>query len=159
MNHRLLTSLVALVLVSSAACRTTTEQSKATNAQRTADNEIAVADAERAEKNRVSQDEANVKITEAQTAFTKMRNDYRHSTSLALADLDLDIAGLEAKQKKLKGKSKADLDASLINIHSARERYTAAHASLEATTATTWDQAKKELDAQWDVLKDLVDKS
>ena len=161
MNHRLFSGLVLVALLSSAsACSSAMgEQRKATNAQNKADTEIAATNVERSEKNRVSQDEANVKIADAQAAFTKMRNDYRHETSLGLADLDLDIASLEAKQKTMKGQGKLDLESSLTNIRAARARYTTAHASLEGTTATTWDQAKKELDAQWDVLKDLVDKS
>lgn len=160
MNNRLLSGLfVVAILVPATACRTASdEQRKAENAQREADTEIAQSNSENDNRNRESQAEADVKVAEARAAFIKLRDDYRQTTSKKLADLDVEIADLEAKQKTATGLKKQDLDESLTQIRTARAQYAANHAALLDTTAADWDRVTKELEAQWTALKDLVDK-
>jgi hypothetical protein len=156
-------TLPTLLLVTTSflalACRNAADtQTKSQAAQRQADTKIAAADTERADKNREAQAEADMKIAEAEADFAKLRDEYRRTTVLDLVALDADIADLEAKHKAAKGKTKADLEASLTAINSSRTRYTASRAELEGIEASQWDAAKKDLDAQWSALKALVAK-
>ena len=86
------------------------------------------------------------KVAEAQAGFSKLREDYRHSTTTNLVELDSKVVDLEAKAKASTGKAKADLDASLKQIHSDRRTFDVDYKSLETATAVTWDDARAHLD-------------
>lgn len=135
------------------------EQAKASTAQAKADEKIASARAEANDKARAAQADADQKIAEAQAHFMKMREDYRHTMTQDLNDLDKRISDLEAKEVKATGKAKADLDAALISIRSSRDRFGADFESLERASAATWDAAKAHLDKEWSDLKAQVHKA
>jgi hypothetical protein len=137
----------------------TDEQNKAVTAQAKADEKISSARADADEKARAAQAEADKKIGEAQADFLKLREDYRHTTTVALADLDKRITILQAKEVKATGKAKADLGARLPAILSARDHFARDFDNLETATAATWDAAKVSLDKEWTDLKDQVSKA
>jgi hypothetical protein len=103
-----------------------------------------------------AQAEADRKIAEAQASFTKLREDYRHDTTIALADLDQKIADLAARDEKAVGQSKTDLDAKLPKIHADRDAFVADYKALDTAVATTWDGVRARLDKEFDALKSLV---
>jgi len=88
----------------------------------------------------------------------KLREDYRHTMTTNLNDLDKKIAELEAKAKTATGKAKTDLEANLTTIRASRTRLEGSFKGLEKSTATTWDATKASLDKEWTDLKALVDK-
>jgi regulator of protease activity HflC (stomatin/prohibitin superfamily) len=135
------------------------DQAKANNAQNEANAKIGAAQTEAAAKMNTAQADADRKIAEAQASFTKMREDFRHSTASDLVTLDKKIADLDAKSKTATGKAKADLDANLRTIHAQRDRFTADFNGLQAASASTWDAAKANLVKELSDLKALVDKS
>ncbi|MEA2753345.1 MAG: hypothetical protein QOI41_7488 [Myxococcales bacterium] len=124
-------------------------------AQREADN----ARVEANTKTTGAQVEADTKIADAQKAFAKTREDYRHDVQTKLDDLDKKIADLDAKAKKGTGTTKAKLDTNLPSIHSQRNAFARDFASVETDTALTWDASKARLDKEWTALKDAVDKA
>ena len=82
------TSALALLLM--AACdQASADQRNATNAQAEANAKIAAADTEANKKVAAAQTEADAKIAAAQASFMKLREDYRHSTTTNLVDLNL----------------------------------------------------------------------
>jgi regulator of protease activity HflC (stomatin/prohibitin superfamily) len=135
------------------------EQNKANAAQKQADEKIAEASKEADVKMKSAQAEADKKIADAQAGFTKLREDFRHSTVLNLADLDKKIADLTAKATTETGKSKTDLDAKLKLIVPSRDAFVADYKSIETASATTWDATKARLDKEWTELKSSVDKA
>jgi hypothetical protein len=135
------------------------EQNKANAAQKQADEKIAAASKEADVKMKSAQAEADKKIADAQAAFTKLREDYRHSTVLNLADLDKKIADLTSKAATETGKSKNELDAKLKLIGPSRDAFVADYKSIETASATTWDTTKARLDKEWTELKASVDKA
>jgi hypothetical protein len=72
----------------------------------------------------------------------KMREDYRHATTVNLVDLDHHVDNLEAKAKESSGKARIELDASLKQIHADRGAFETDCKSLETATASTWDNEK-----------------
>lgn len=104
-----------------------------------------------------AQAEADKKIADAQAEFTKMREEYRHNTTVKLAALDLKIANLEARAKKTTGASKSELDAKVKRIQEQRERFLNDYKALENATGATWDNTRADLDRGWDELSRLVE--
>jgi membrane protein involved in colicin uptake len=151
-------AVVSLTLL--AACdKAADEQANANSAQSTANAKIDAAKAEAEAKMKAAQADADKKIAEAQANFMKLREDYRHTKTTDLADLDKKIADLDAKAKTATGKAKADLEANLKLIHASRERWGTSFKSIETASALTWDASKASLDKDWADLKALVDKS
>lgn len=135
------------------------EKQKADQAQIDANQKIAEANREADEKINKAQAEADKKTAEAQANFLKLREDYRHDVTEKLVDLDHKIADLEAKSRTATGKTKADLDARLKQIHAERDAFVNDYKSLEMASASTWDSTKARLDKSWDELKKLVDRA
>lgn len=135
------------------------EQQKAINAQTHANDQIVAANQDADRKGTSAQADADKKIAEAQAGFLKMREDYRHDTTTKLVDLDQKIAELDAKSKTAKGKTKADLDARLLQIRAQRDAFANDWKSIEVASAVTWDSTKARLDKEWSDLKTLVDRA
>jgi dsDNA-specific endonuclease/ATPase MutS2 len=135
------------------------EQRKADQARAEADQKVADANRDASDKINAAQAEADKKVADAQASFLKMREDYRHKVNDDLTSIDKDIANLEAKAKTATGKTKANIDAALPNIHSLRESVTTEYRSLELASAVTWDDAKGRVDKAVDELKKAIDKA
>jgi vacuolar-type H+-ATPase subunit H len=156
------TSIVATILsvTLAFACNTASdEQRKINTARAEADNTIDAAIKEAEQKMRDAQQEADRKVAEAQAGFLKMREDYRHTTTINLADLDHKVDDLEGKARQSAGKARTDLDASLKQIHASRNAFQSDAKWLETVSASAWDDAKARLDKEWTELKTLVDKA
>jgi hypothetical protein len=106
-----------------------------------------------------AQAEAEKNIAAARADFEKTREDYRHSRTTDLSDLDKQVAELEAKAEAATGKTKADLDVKLPVIHAQRDAFVRDMQALDRASSATWDQSKANLDREWDALKDAVDKA
>jgi regulator of protease activity HflC (stomatin/prohibitin superfamily) len=157
---RLLGAAFVLSAVVVAGCdNAADEQNKATAAKQEADQKIAAASKEADDKAKAAVSDADKKIAEAQAGFTKLREDYRHTTVVNLADLDKKIADLTAKARTATGKTKTDLDASLKAIGPSREAFTKDYQAIETASTTNWDATKARLDKEWTELKALVDKA
>lgn len=104
-----------------------------------------------------AQARADKNIAAAQTDFIKTRENYRHDKWLALADLDKKIMDLQAKDLTATGKTRADIDSALPNIRTQREQFVRDMQSMDTLQGTAWDQAKANLDKEWDTLKSTVD--
>jgi regulator of protease activity HflC (stomatin/prohibitin superfamily) len=135
------------------------EKQKADQAQVDANQKIAEANREADQKINEAQAQADKTTAEAQANFLKMREDYRHDVTQKLVDLDHKIADLEAKARTATGKTKADLEARLKEIHTERDEFVAEYRTIEVASATTWDSTKARLDKSWDELKKLVDRA
>ena len=155
--------LVGVVLSVSvlAACdkKAEDDQSKANNAQATANEKVAEAKTEADKKINAAQAEADKKIAEAQASFGKLREDFRHKTTTDLVDLNKKIDELDAKAKKATGKTKADLDTRMPQIKAKRDAFNADFKTIDNVTAPTWDDAKARLEKEWSDLKTMVDKA
>jgi hypothetical protein len=142
------------------ACNNASDEQKKMNSARTeADDKIGTAMKEADLKIKTAEQNEGKQVAEAQAGFMKMREDYRHTTTTNLVELDRKVDDLETKAKKSSGKEKADLDANLKQIHTDRGTFETNYKSLEAATASTWDDAKARLDKEWTHLKTLVDKA
>jgi hypothetical protein len=135
------------------------DQAKANQAQSEANNKIATASAEANAKVKAAQADADEKIAAARAGFEKLREDYRHTTRNTLVDLDKQIAVLDAKAMKAKGKAKTGLEDALTMIRTARDRFNANFNALDAASASTWDRDKANLDRESADLKALIDKA
>jgi len=153
-------AIAAIAMMITAGCdNAADEQNKANTAQSDANNKINAAKAEAEAKARAAQADADKKIAEAQAGFMKLREDFRHSMTNNLTDLDKKIAELEAKAKTATGKAKTDLEANLKTIRESRARFDSSFKGLEKDTATTWDSTKVRLEKEWTELKAQVDKA
>jgi hypothetical protein len=147
-------TLVGLSLAT--ACENAREQQEKVNkAQAEADKTIAEANREANEKVNEAQAKADEKTVEAQTAFSKLREDYRHEVNSKLTDLDKKIADLEVKAKAEPAK-RAELDAKLADIRASREAFVNEYRTIETASATTWDDVKKRVDKSWEALEAKV---
>lgn len=153
------TVLFASVIFASGCESASDEQNRANKAQIEANEKITAAAREADDKIKSAQLEADKKIAEANASFLKMREDYRHDTTVALVELDKKIELLEAKSKKATGKAKAELDARLTRIRADRESFMNDYKTLENDTAVTWDKTKARLEKSWTDLKNYVDAS
>ncbi|HXN31066.1 MAG TPA: hypothetical protein VN894_04360 [Polyangiaceae bacterium] len=150
----------ALIVTLALACNNASDEQKKMNAARTeADDKIGTAVKEADQKVQNAQQDEDKKVAEAQAGFMKLREDYRHTTTMNLVELDRTVSDLEAKAKQSKGKVRTDLDANLKEIHADRGAFATDYKSLETATASTWDEAKVRLDKEWTHLKALVDKA
>jgi septal ring factor EnvC (AmiA/AmiB activator) len=104
-----------------------------------------------------AQADMNSKVASAQADFERTREDYRHSRQTDLDEIDAKIAKLEANDRAVTGKAKADLDTRLPQIRAQRAAIGADFRALQVTTAASWDDAKARVDKEWDSLKSAVD--
>jgi hypothetical protein len=152
------TAVISLVLAT--ACdKASDDQRNANAAQAAANDKIAAAATEATQKASAAQAEANQKVAEAHANFMKLREDYRHSTTTSLVDMDKKIDDLDTRATTATGKGKSDLETNLKQIHAARQSFGADYQTLETASATTWDAARARLDKEWTDLKALVDKA
>jgi regulator of protease activity HflC (stomatin/prohibitin superfamily) len=148
-----------LSLTLSAACdNASNDNKKANSAQAEADDKTAAATKEADEKVQSAQAAADDKIASARADFMKLREDYRHTTTTNLVDLDHKVTDLETRASEANGKKKVGLDANLKQIHARRETFGEDYRALENASASTWDDTKLRLDKEWTDLKALVDK-
>ncbi len=153
-------ALTALTFVLSTSCNNaSTDANKANGAQVEANDKTAAAMKEATDKVNSAQAEADEKIAAARADFMKLREDYRHTTTNNLVDLDHKVADLAAKASKSTGKQKVDRDANLKVIYASRDAFGRDYQSLDVAAASTWDSAKTRLDKEWTDLKALVDKA
>ena len=155
----LASAMLSLVVLAAGCDKAADDQAKANEAQTEANARIAAARVEADAKMTSAQADADKKIAEAQASFMKLREDYRHTTTTNLADLDKKISDLDAKAKKATGRAKTELDEYLKAIRASRDYFTTNVNALETVQASTWDHAKVNLDKQWADLKALVNKA
>jgi len=149
-----------LALTGVVACENAREQQqKADRAQAEADQKAAEASREASEKINEAQADADKKTAEARLAFTKLREDYRHDTNTKLAELDKKLTELEAKAKTADAAKRAELDAKLTDIRRSRDEFVSEYKTIEAASATTWDDVKKRLDKAWNDLEAKVNRA
>ena len=160
MNRTKILTTALLSLILTAACdKASDDQQKATAAQNEANDKIAAAKVEADKKALTAQTAADNKIAEAQASFLKLREDYRHKTTLNLVDLDHKVDLLTTKEKTVTGKAQGDLDTSLKQIRVSRADFVTDYGSLESASAVTWDATQSRLDKEWAALQALVDKA
>ena len=147
-THRCMILGAVVLLGSTAACDKAADDEKKAN----------VAQAEADEKIALATKEADQKIAAARAGFMKLREDYRHTTTQNLVELDRDVDGLAAKAKQASGKARTDLDAHLAQIQAGRGAFVRDYEALDATSGAIWDASKARLDKEWLDLKALVDK-
>jgi hypothetical protein len=146
-------AVIALLSVSSlsvVACDKpgVTEQQKEDKARQQADNTTNNAQAQ-----------AEQDIASARAQFEKVREDYRHSRRLDLADLDKKIVDIDARSRTATGDKRADLTARVTSLRAQRDTFVRDMQALDTATGATWDTAKADLDHEWDALKSAVDKA
>lgn len=155
---RISSIVVGSLFVAIAGCnQAIDEKKKADEAQLEATDKINEANREAGEKINEAQAEADKKTAEAQASFLKLREDYRHQVTKDLVDLDKKITDLEVKSRTATGKTKAELDVSLKQIHADRDAFVNDYKGIEGASAATWDSTKVRLDKAWDDLKKKVD--
>lgn len=156
-RHIALLTCTAILSASTFACDKpgATEQQK----EEEANEHAAQARNEAAQKAQSAQATAEKDIAKARVDFEKNREDYRHSRTNDLNDLDKKIAELDAKAKTATGKAKVDLQTSLADTRAAREAFVRDLQALESTTPVVWDQAKANVDREWEMLKTSVNKA
>ncbi len=159
LKHLAGAAVVCSLLIASSCDKAATEQKKANEAQAKANEKIGDVAREAEQKMKEAQAEADKKIAEAQAAFMKMREDYRHTATEGLADLDKKIADLELKATKSKAKAKTQLELKVKQLKASRDAFVAEYQSLETASALTWDETKARLDKQWADLKAMADKA
>ena len=151
---------MALSLAFATGCdKAADEQRKADEARAEADQKVTEANRDATEKINAAQAEADKKVADAQANFLKLREDYRHEVTEDLVKVDKDIADLEAKTKTATGKAKAEIEARLPGIRSARESVATEYRSLELASALTWDDSKARVNKAVDGLKNAVNKA
>ena len=154
------TACVALSLAFASGCnKAIDEQHQADKARTEADEKVADANREATDKINAARADADKKVADAQADFLKLREDYRHSVNNDLVKIDKDIVDLEAKAKTATGKTKANIDSALPNIHALRDSVTTEYRSLELASAVTWDDAKGRVEKAVDDLKKAIDKA
>ncbi len=127
------------------------EQAKANQAQEQANRDIGRANAQATEAQR----SADEKIAAAQADFLKLRDDYRVSSTSNLDSIDKQIADLDAKAAG--SPNRAKLRAALPAIHAQRDAYASDLHSVDGANAATFDAVKARLDKEWSDLKSAVD--
>jgi hypothetical protein len=149
-----------LFMTVAVACNSASNEQKTMSSTRAdADDKSGAAVKEANQKIRNAQQEAGKKVAAAHAGFMKLREEYRHTTTMNLIDLYHKVDDLEAKAKHSSGKARAELDANLKQIRTNRGAFETDYKSLDTATASTWDDAKAHLDKEWTLLKTLVDKA
>jgi len=150
----------ALSLLVAVGCNSAADdQAKADKAQATATDKLTSATVEANQKVASAQAEADKKIAEAQASFMTLREDYRHTVTTDLVDIDQKVAKLHAKELTMAGQGKVDFDQRLAQIQTSRDAFAADYQSLEGASARTWDDTKSRIDKELTALKSLVNGS
>jgi small-conductance mechanosensitive channel len=146
---------VALLLAMG--CENAADQQRKANEAQTEANEKSLearADADRAA--REAQLDANREISAAQEKFSKLREDFRHDMRDKLTEVDKEIADLRSQSSVATGKKKEKIVANLPIIDERRALLDDAFRRLDQASATSWDEAKGEVEKRWDELKHSV---
>jgi vacuolar-type H+-ATPase subunit H len=149
--------LTALISASSLAC----DKPGATERQKEeqAGQQVAQAQNEANQQLQNAQAEANKNMASARATFENSREDYRHGRIKDLNDFDKKVADLDAEAQTATGARRARLAASLPGLHAQRAAFVRDMVTLDSATAETWDQAKANLDREWDALDAALDKA
>ncbi len=150
----------ALTITLAIACNDASDdQRKISGAQAEANDRIGMADREANQKIQNAQQDEDKKIADARADFLKLREDYRHTTTVNLVELDHHVDDLGAKAKVSIGKAKKNLDATLMQIRIDRGVFENDYKALESTTPALWDGTRAHLDTEWTHLMALVDQA
>jgi hypothetical protein len=155
----LLATTVASLLWTVACDNASNDDKKARAAQMEANDKSGAAVKEADDKVKSAQAEAAETVAGARADFMKLREDYRHTTTVNLVELDDKVAGLVLQSKQSSGERKAELDANLKQIHVSRDVFGRDYQALESESESSWDETKARLDKEWSNLKALVDKA
>lgn len=131
-------------------------EQKVVAAQEKADSKAASAGSQAEQVAREAQAVADATIADATADFTVLREAYRHKTTIALAELDKRIAGIEAKAKAAAAPDARALETKLKGIRSGRTAFRHDYHALGSATGATWDATVVRLDAQLAALQALV---
>jgi hypothetical protein len=160
MTHRsILTSVLLSAFLATGCNNAADDERKANQSQIEANEKIAAAAKEAVRVSVAAQATADKSISAANAAFLKLREDYRHQTTINLASLDHKVDVLAANAAVAEASVKAQRDASLQQIRSMRSAFGADYGALESASASTWDDAKARVEKEWLDLKALVDKA
>lgn len=154
-THRI-AALLSLVLVGAACSKAADDEAKAEKAQAVAADKLTAATVEANQKMAAAQTEADLKVAEARASFMKRRENYRHDVTVRLGALDEKIGTMMANDRSATGKSRADLDAKLPQIHAYRDALNQDYQVLDGASAATWDDAKKQFDRDLDALESAM---
>jgi len=107
------------------------------------------------EQRRVNQARPHLvgRIKIVQASIVRMREDYRHSTSLAVGELENRLSDLELKVASSSGNARNDLESKVRRLKASRAAFLADFRALERIPAQTWAEARAKLDREW---KDLT---
>ena len=94
------------------------------------------------EETREGVEEVREEAREAREYTFAQRNEFRRDFDLQLKKLDGQIAGIEADTKR--GMDRAR-DSAVVNLRAARQGVSRDLARLDATTESTWDETKRNL--------------
>jgi len=147
--NRSFATLATLFVFGAAACEKSGKetQQEIDNAQAQGQTEITNA-----------QVQTNEKIAEAERAFDKTREDYRHTMQSNLDSLDKKLVDLDAKTTKATGNKKVELTNKSSTLRSQRDTFAADVKSLDTATAATWDATKARMDKEWSDIERTSDK-
>jgi hypothetical protein len=147
-----------VALLFAAGCESAADQQrKADSAQAEANAKAQEAQRDADTNARHAQADADREIADAQEKFSKMREEFRHDLESKLVDVDKEIAGLRSSALTKTGKEKVKLESNLPIIEQRRTSVKEAFEQLEHASASTWDQAKGEVEKRWKELKSSVD--
>ncbi len=99
-----------------------------------------------------------VAAVRAKTRARRVRNEYRHSVTFNLAELDRRILHLRVHARTATAEVKEHFDVSLKAIGSSRDRLASDLRALDAATDSGWTAAKTALDRELFVLTALIEK-
>jgi septal ring factor EnvC (AmiA/AmiB activator) len=103
-----LATTVLSLMLATACDNASTDAQKANTAQAEANDKNAAAVKEAEDKVKKARAEADETIATVRADFMKTREDYRHTTTTNLVDLDHKVADLTAQAKQATGKKKAE---------------------------------------------------
>ena len=149
MHRFTILTISAFVFSLSGACNDAADEQKRANA----------AKIEATDKINAANAEADKKDAEAQTSFSRLREDYRHKITVNLVELDAKVETLSVQLKSPAEKNQIKRDETLKLIRVRRSAFGIAYNPLEGASSATWDAMQLKLDMEWSILKDLVDKA
>lgn len=152
-------ALISLTLVVACADDAADMRQSANKAQTDANIKIDAAQANADQVIRTAQADADSTIAAERARFIALREDYRHATTVNLADLDKKVADIEAKAQSSTGAARTTLNASLAAIRVDHDAFMKDSAALESESASGWDAARERLDAEWKNLSNRVDEA
>lgn len=154
---RSVAAAVLLLTLSTACDKMAENQKKADDVHAKVNEKLTEVNKDADAKLKAAQAEADKKAIEAKAAFARARDDYKVTSTAAIADLDKRIAALETKARKSKAKAKKELDLKVKQLKEKRDAFSTEVSSIESSTEQTWDETKAKLDKKWEELKAFVD--